>query len=384
MKKSEQIPAYASDTQRWQAVVARDAKADNQFFYSVASTGVYCRPSCAARLPKRENVAFHNNCEAAERAGFRACKRCKPNEPELQQRQREVIERICQLIERSETPLSLDELAQSATMSRFHFQRTFKKIVGITPKQFQQALRRVRIQRSLHDERNITEAIYAAGFNSSGHFYADAKQMLGMKPQQFQRGGADVIIRYGMVPCALGVLLLAATDKGICSIELGDNAQHLADALKRHFPRAQLVPMDAQVEQWLREIVQFIEQPHSALQLPLDIQGTAFQRQVWQVLRDIPLGETSSYSEIAARIGNPRAVRAVATACASNRLALAIPCHRVIRGNGELAGYRWGIERKQQLLEREAGQSRPVPSRKPFAQKPFTKPAQPPKIKSKK
>lgn len=358
MAKSAQISVYASDAQRWQAIVSRDAGAEGHFFYSVASTGVYCRPACAARLPKRENVAFHATCAAAERAGFRACKRCKPNQPDLLQRQRETIERACRLIEGGDSALDLDALAQSAAMSRFHFQRTFKKIVGITPKQFQQALRGERLQRSLHDERNVTAAIYAAGFNSSGHFYADAKTLLGMKPRQFQRGGSDVVIRYGSVPCALGVLLLAASDAGICSIELGDCTQDLGDALRRQFPRAQLLPMDAQVEQWLREIVRFIERPQGALQLPLDIQGTAFQRQVWQALRDIPLGTTASYTEIAARIGKPSAVRAVATACASNRLALAIPCHRVIRGNGELAGYRWGIERKQQLLQREATQAK--------------------------
>lgn len=369
MEKPKQKLVYANDAQRWQAVVSRDAAADGHFFYSVASTGVYCKPSCAARLPKRENVVFHSSCGAAECAGFRACLRCKPNQPELLQRQREIIERVCQLIEQSEASLSLDQLSHSADMSRFHFQRTFKKIVGITPKQFQQALRNARVQRSLHDECSVTDAIFAAGFNSSGHFYADAKKILGMKPQQFQRGGAETIIRYGIVPCTLGMLLLAATDKGICSIELGDCTQDLAGALRRQFPRAQLVSMDAQVEQWLREIVQFIERPHSALQLPLDIQGTVFQRQVWQALRDIPLGTTASYTEIAVRIGKPNAVRAVATACASNRLALAIPCHRVIRGNGELAGYRWGIERKQQLLQREAAQVKSAQSKQSLPKK---------------
>ncbi len=364
MAKSKQSTHYANAAQRWQAVVSRDATADGEFFYSVASTGVYCKPSCAARLPKRENVAFHNSCAAAERAGFRACLRCKPNEPELLQRQREIIERMCRLIERSETPLSLDELASRAAMSRYHFQRTFKKIVGITPKQFQQTLRGANLRRSLHSERRVIDAIYAAGFNSSGHFYTDAKQMLGMQPQQFQRGGSDTIIRYGTTACALGVLLLAATDKGICSIELGDSAQDLIAALRHQFPRAQLAPMDVQVERWLSETVQFIERPHAALQLPLDIQGTAFQRQVWQALCDIPLGTTASYAEIAARIGKPRAVRAVATACASNRLALAIPCHRVIRGNGELAGYRWGIERKQRLLQIETAQTQRPRSKK--------------------
>lgn len=354
MATSKQSIKYVNDDQRWQAVVARDNAADGQFFYAVASTGVYCKPSCAARLAKRENVAFHDSCAAAERAGFRACLRCKPNEPDLWQRQREIIERVCRLIEQNETSLNLDELAQQAGMSRFHFQRTFKKIVGITPKQFQQTVRAARAKNALQNERRITDAIYAAGFNSSGHFYADADKMLGMKARQFQHGGTDVVIRYGNAPCVLGVLLLAATDKGICSIELGDNEKDLTEALRHRFPRAQLEPMNEQIEQWLRALVQFIEQPRSALQLPLDIQGTAFQRQVWQALQDIPLGTTASYTDIAARIGKPSAARAVATACASNTLALAIPCHRVIRGNGELAGYRWGIERKRELLQREA------------------------------
>lgn len=347
---------YANDSLRWQAVVSRDANADGEFFYSVASTGIYCKPSCGARLPKRENVAFHADSAAAERAGFRACLRCQPNAPELLQRQRDIIERACRLMAASETPLSLDDLAQHAAMSRFHFQRTFKKIVGITPKQFQQSLRDENTRQALLDHERITDAIYAAGFNSSGNFYAKANKRLGMQPQQFQRGGADTVIRYGIVPCALGVLLLAATDKGICSIELGDCTQDLADGLRRRFPRAQFAPKDAQLEQWLQTTLQFIERPQHALQLPLDIQGTAFQRQVWQALCDIPLGTTASYTDIAARIGKPKAVRAVATACASNSLALVIPCHRVIRGNGELAGYRWGIERKRELLAREAKQ----------------------------
>ncbi|MFT3929353.1 MAG: methylated-DNA--[protein]-cysteine S-methyltransferase [Spongiibacteraceae bacterium] len=283
----------------------------------------------------------------------------KANETEATTRHRETIANICRLIESSEQTLALDQLAEQAGMSRFHFQRIFKKIVGITPKQFQQGLRLARTQRALRAEVNVTDAIYAAGFNSSGHFYTDADKLLGMQAQQYRSGGKGVAIRYGSAPCTLGVLLIAATDKGICSIEIGDGAQALIEALRAHFPHAQLLPMDAQIEHWLRELVQFIEQPNgvlqqSALQLPLDIQGTAFQRQVWQALRDIPLGSTASYADIAARIGKPKAVRAVATACASNKLALAIPCHRVIRGSGELAGYRWGVERKRALLQRES------------------------------
>ncbi|HET8710529.1 MAG TPA: bifunctional DNA-binding transcriptional regulator/O6-methylguanine-DNA methyltransferase Ada [Spongiibacteraceae bacterium] len=356
MATSKPSAKYANDEQRWQAVVARDVIADGQFVYAVPSTGVYCKPSCAARLPKRENVAFYLGCAEAEEAGFRACKRCRPNAPDLSVRQRDVIERVCRLIESNEETLSLDALAQQAAMSRFHFLRTFKKIVGITPKQFQQALRTQRLQQSLRHGESITEVIYAAGYGSSGHFYADADKVLGMQPRTMQRGGAGISIHHGVVPSVLGLVLVAATDKGICRIELGDFAQELTNALQRDFPHAQLLPMNTQLEAWLREIVRFIEYPQHALQLPLDIQGTAFQRQVWQALRDIPLGATASYTEIAARIGKPNAVRAVATACASNQLALAIPCHRVIRSNGELAGYRWGIERKRELLRREAKQ----------------------------
>jgi len=347
------IARYETDTQRWQAVVAREHSADGQFIYAVKTTGIYCRPICAARLPKREHVEFFVNGAAAAAAGYRPCKRCKPEQIAVAQQQTKMIEKICRLLEQSEATLTLDVLAQHAQMSRFHFQRTFKKIIGVTPKQYQQALRAQCVQIALHEAPSVTDAMYAAGFNSSGHFYQGSDAMLGMTPTTFRAGGAAVDIQFGTATCALGMVLIAATSKGVCCIELGDNANTLIELLQRRYPRANFSPMTAQTAQWLQQLIRWIEQPQSALQLPLDIQGTAFQRQVWEALRAIPLGTTASYTEIAARIGKPKAVRAVATACANNQLALIIPCHRVIRGNGELAGYRWGIERKRELLRRE-------------------------------
>lgn len=345
--------SYADDEARWAAVVARDAAADGAFYYGVRTTGVYCRPSCASRRANRENVSFHGSCAEAERAGFRACKRCRPNEAGLAERRAAAVAEACRLIAASEEPPALDALAQAAGLSRFHFHRVFKEITGMTPSAYGRAQRARRVRRELAQGSSVTEAIYNAGFNSSGRFYADAETWLGMRPAAFRAGGEGAEIRYACGPCSLGLVLAAATAKGVCAILLGDDAQSMAEELASRFPAARIAPADQHFERLLGAVVALVEDPARGLALPLDVRGTAFQHSVWQALRDIPPGTTASYSEIAARLGRPGAARAVAQACAANKLALAIPCHRVVRNDGDLSGYRWGTERKRTLLERE-------------------------------
>lgn len=343
------------DDDRWAAVVRRDRAADGVFYYSVRTTGVYCRPSCAARLPRRENVRFHASCEEAERAGFRPCKRCRPNESPLAERRAAAVAAACRAIERAETIPSLDALAKAAGMSRFHFHRVFKALTGVTPKAYADAHRARRVREELARGTTVTEAIYGAGFNSNGRFYASAPGHLGMTPGAFREGGAGASIRYAIGACWLGSILVAATDRGVCAILLGEDAHALASDLAQRFPKARLSRGEHGFEQWVAQVVSFVEEPARGLDLPLDIRGTAFQRRVWEMLRAIPAGETASYAEIAARLGKPSAARAVAGACAANPLAVAVPCHRVVASNGELAGYRWGVERKRRLIERERG-----------------------------
>lgn len=344
---------FAGDDERWAAVVARDSRADGRFFYSVLTTGVYCRPSCAARLPRRENVRFHASCAAAERAGFRPCKRCRPNERPAAEQRAAAVAKACRLIEEAEELPGLDALAAAAGMSRFHFHRVFKSVTGVTPKSYAAAHRAERVRDELARGGTVTEAIYGAGFNSSGRFYAKSAEVLGMKPRSFRDGGAGAAIRFALGECSLGSILVAATDKGVCAILFGDDPEALLRELQDRFPRAQLIGGDGAFEQLVAKVVGFVEAPALGLDLPLDLRGTAFQQRVWQALRAIPPGSTASYAEIARRIGDPRSVRAVAQACAANPVAVAIPCHRVVRRDGALAGYRWGVERKRALLERE-------------------------------
>ena len=343
---------FATDAARWQAVIERDRRADGVFYYSVRTTGVYCRPSCAARLARRENVAFHASCDAAERAGFRACKRCRPNEP-VGTPHAAAIAEACRLIATAEEMPSLDALASTAGLSRFHFHRVFKSVTGVTPRAYATAHRADRVRAELPKSRSVMQAIYDAGFNSSGRFYEASGAMLGMTPGSFRAGGSGVAIRFAVGQCSLGAILVAATTRGVCAILLGDDADGLVRELQDRFPKAQLSGGDHGFEQWVAKAVGFVEAPALGLDLPLDLRGTAFQQRVWQALRAIPAGSTATYSEIAQRIGLPRAVRAVAHACASNPIAVAIPCHRVVRIDGSLAGYRWGIERKRALLARE-------------------------------
>ena len=347
-------PAFADDADRWEAVKRRDRSADGEFFYSVLTTGVYCRPSCGARLPRRENVRFHTSCEAAEHAGFRACKRCKPKAIALHAQHAAAVAKACRQIETAEELPSLEALAEEAGMSRFHFHRVFKAATGVTPKAYAAAHRAERMRAELPRSNTVTEAIYGAGYNSSGRFYAAAADVLGMKPQEFRTGGKGAVIRFALGECSLGSILVAATDKGVCAIALGDDPAALLRDLQDRFPQAQLIGGDKDFEQLVAKVVGFVETPGIGLDLPLDVRGTAFQQRVWQALRDIPAGSTASYTEIARRIGRPKAVRAVAQACASNALAVAIPCHRVVRNDGSLSGYRWGVERKRDLLAREA------------------------------
>ena len=354
LENASAVSAFRSDDERWTAVLDRDSTANGLFFYSVRTTGVYCRPSCAARLPRRENVRFHASCVAAEMAGFRACKRCRPNEAALAERQAAAVTQACRLIETAEEIPALDTLATAVGMSRFHFHRVFKSITGLTPKAYANAHRSDRIREQLARKTTVTDAIYDAGYNSSGRFYATSAKVLGMTPRNFRAGGDGASIRFAAGECSLGSILVAASEKGICAILLGDDPDILVHDLQDRFPQAFLIGGDAEFEQWMAKVVGFVDAPQLGLDLPLDVRGTAFQQRVWQALGEIPIGSTASYAQIAQRIGSPKAVRAVAQACAANRLAVAIPCHRVVRNDGTLSGYRWGVERKRALLEYEA------------------------------
>lgn len=350
----EKSPLFLTDDDRWAALVRRDRNADGAFYYSVRTTGVYCRPSCAARMPRRENVRFYATQEAAEKAGFRPCKRCRPNALSTSEQQTAAVEKVCRILEDAEEIPNLNTLAEAAGLSRFHFHRVFKSVTGVTPRAYFSARRAQRVREELMRSETVTEAIYGAGFNSNGRFYASSSEMLGMTPTRFRSGAEGVSIRFAVGECSLGSILVAATDKGICSILLGDDPDKLVRNLQDRFSRAELVGGDEEFEKWVAEVVGFVENPEQGLHLPLDMRGTAFQQRVWQALREIPAGSTATYTDIAQRLGTPKAVRAVAHACASNDIAVAIPCHRVVRKGGELSGYRWGVERKRTLLQREA------------------------------
>lgn len=345
---------FASDEARWAAVQAKDPAADGAFLYSVRTTGVYCRPSCAARPARRENVAFHETAEAARAAGFRPCKRCRPDEPSLAERRAAAAALACRLIDEAETPPVLDELAQAVGLSPHHFHRVFKAAVGVTPREYAAARRAARVREGLTQAGSVTQAIYDAGFNSGGRFYETAGQVLGMTPTAFRAGGRAETIRFAVGQCSLGAVLVAASARGVCAILLGDDPEALVRDLQDRFDRAELVGADADFEGLVAKVIALVEQPGQGLDLPLDVRGTAFQHRVWQALREIPAGGRVTYAEVAKRIGEPKAARAVAGACAANGLAIAIPCHRVVRQDGSLSGYRWGVERKAALLEREA------------------------------
>ncbi|SOD41477.1 bifunctional DNA-binding transcriptional regulator/O6-methylguanine-DNA methyltransferase Ada [Nitrosovibrio sp. Nv4] len=356
MTTSAKKGTFAAETirdPRWAAVGARDPDADGKFYYAVKTTGVYCRPSCAARPARPENVGFYTTCEEAEEAGFRPCKRCQPSRPSLAEQHAAKVTQACRLIEASETVPVLEDLAREVAMSAYHFHRVFKQVTGLMPRQYAMAQREKKVRLELDRGRTVTCAIFNAGYNSSSRFYEKSNKVLGMTPSNYRVGGADTEIRFAIGECSLGSILVAQSDRGICAILLGNDPDKLVRDLQDSFPRANLIGGDADFEQLVARVIGFIEGPCIGFDLPLDVRGTAFQQRVWQALRDIPIGQTASYTEIARRIGSPNAARAVAQACAANMLAVAIPCHRVVRQDGVLSGYRWGIERKRSLLEAE-------------------------------
>jgi AraC family transcriptional regulator of adaptative response/methylated-DNA-[protein]-cysteine methyltransferase len=352
-RKKKAAGAVESDP-RWAAVVARSAAADGSFFYSVRTTGVYCRPSCGARLPRPENVRFHATRVDAERAGFRPCKRCRPDRPSLTEQHAAMVTEICRAIEGSSRVPPLEELAARAGMSPFHFHRVFKAATGLTPRAYAAAHRGRRVRHELGKAPSVTAAIYESGYGSNGRFYGESEQVLGMTPTEYRAGGANAEIRFAVGECSLGSILVARSERGVCAIYLGDDPDALARELQDRFPHATLIGGDPAFEDVVAKVVGLVEAPRLGLDLPLDVRGTAFQQRVWRALREIPAGTTASYREVAERIGAPTSVRAVAHACATNPIAVAIPCHRVVRSDGALAGYRWGVERKRVLLQREA------------------------------
>lgn len=346
---------YATDEARWQAVQMRDSSADGHFVYAVRTTGVYCRPSSSARRPKRENVEFFDNAEAAEASGYRPSRRAQGDRTSASAERATLVAEACRLIKEAETPPSLDKLAAQAGLSPFHFHRLFKAETGLTPKAYSSAYRARRLREELSTpDASVTDAIYGAGFNSDSRFYEASEQLLGMRARDYRAGGTGAVIRFAVGECSLGAILVAQSQRGICAILLDDDPDVLVRSLQDRFPRAQLIGGDAGFEQLVAEVVGFIEVPSLGLNLPLDVRGTAFQERVWQALRDVPPGITVNYTDIAERIGAPKAVRAVAQACGANHIAVAIPCHRVVRRDGNLSGYRWGVERKRELLRREA------------------------------
>jgi AraC family transcriptional regulator of adaptative response/methylated-DNA-[protein]-cysteine methyltransferase len=343
-----------ADDPRWARVVARDRTADGHLWYSVLTTGVYCRPSCPSRAANPKNVQLHGTLEQAKATGFRPCKRCHPDGLSIDAENAAIVARACRLIEQSEEQPSLADLAEAVGRSPSYFHRRFKAVTGLTPKDYASAHRAAKLREGLKSGSSVTEAIYDAGFNSSGRFYEKSTDMLGMTPTQYRSGGASEEIRFAVGETSLGAILVASSKKGVASILLGNDPDELVRELQDRFRRAHLIRADKDYEALVARVVGFIEAPSLGLDLPLDVRGTAFQRRVWRALQQIPAGQTASYTKIAQRIGLPKAVRAVAGACAANNLAVAIPCHRVVRHDGSLSGYAWGVDRKQALLTREA------------------------------
>lgn len=338
---------------RWSAVLARDSGADGSFWYAVTTTGVFCRPSCPSRRPRPEHVRFYDSAAAAERAGYRSCRRCRPDEPPAAERHARMIVAACRRIEAAESPPRLGDLAGQAGLSSSHFHRLFKTATGLTPRAWAAAHRAGRLRSLLEQGETITTALYNAGYGSGSRFYEHADGILGMTATSYRNKGSGAAIRFAVGECSLGSILVARSERGICAIALGDAPDRLVRDLQDRFPRAELIGGDAEFERLVARVVALVEAPGPAPDLPLDIRGTAFQRRVWQALTNIPAGTTASYAEIARRIGAPKSARAVARACAANTLAVAIPCHRVVRTDGGLSGYRWGVARKRALLARE-------------------------------
>ncbi|MCI5046109.1 MAG: bifunctional DNA-binding transcriptional regulator/O6-methylguanine-DNA methyltransferase Ada [Aquisalinus sp.] len=346
---------FTNDEARWQAICARNAAAEGAFWIAVSTTGVYCRPGCPARLPKRENIVFYETRAAARAAGFRPCKRCQPDEPPLAERQARLVEQAVKMIEQAETPPTLDELSNKIGVSPHHLHRLFKAQLGVTPKQYATARRAGKLQAALAAGTRVTDAVYDAGFNAPSRMYEQSGQRLGMTPGKARQKGQGEDVRFTLAESWLGRTLVAATEKGICSIQFGDTDEEMMEALRARFPLADLTEAEtgSAYADWVEQTLAFIEQPLAVPSMPLDVRGTAFQEQVWRALMRVQPGETRTYTDIAKSIGRPKAVRAVASACGANRLAVVIPCHRIIGKDGAMSGYRWGIKRKEQLLEKE-------------------------------
>lgn len=339
---------------RWAALLARDPAPRTPFVYAVKTTGVYAQPGSSARLPRPENVEFFDTAEAAEAAGYRPSRRHADDQAALARQHAALVADACRHIEAAETVPTLEQLARRAGLSPWHFHRVFKARTGLTPRDYAAAHRARRVRAKLGKRASVTDAIYDAGFNASSRFYENSEQLLGMRPTDYRDGGANARIRFAIAECSLGAILVARSELGVCAILLGDDPDTLARDLQDQFPKAELIGDDDAFDALVAKVVGFVEAPALGLDLPLDVRGTAFQERVWQALRQIPPGSTASYAEIARRIGMPRAVRAVAQACGANHLAVAVPCHRVVRSDGALSGYRWGVERKRELLRREA------------------------------
>lgn len=338
----------------WEAVMAKDSKFDGTFVFAVSSTKIYCRPSCPSRRPRRERVNYFRLPEAAEQSGFRACRRCHPKRATAIDPQVKMVQRACRYIEaQDETSVTLADLAEHIGISAFHLQRVFKKIMGITPRQYADACRIGRFKRRVRESGSVAGAMYDAGFSSSSRLYARAPAELGMTPATYGRGGRGAHIGYTIASCSLGLLLVATTERGLCAVKLGESDSALVDDLRKEYPSAEIHRADATLSEAVDDLLNYLAGKQPDLQLPLDIQATAFQWRVWEHLRAIPYGDTRSYSDVANAMGQPKAVRAVARACATNPVALVIPCHRVVREDQSLGGYRWGLKRKETLLEKE-------------------------------
>jgi AraC family transcriptional regulator, regulatory protein of adaptative response / methylated-DNA-[protein]-cysteine methyltransferase len=366
-------PELSLNDVRWAAVVSRDKSSDGAFYYSVATTGVYCRPSCPSRAAKRSNVRFHETTADAETAGFRPCKRCNPRAPSRQTQQAAIIATACRSIEAAEVIPKLKDLAAAADMSPFHFHRMFKSATGVTPKAYAEAHRHKRVKANLmKPATRVTAALFDAGFASSSRFYAKADEMLGMTPARYRNGGAGIDLMFAIGECWLGSILIAATNKGVACVLIGDDPDILLRNLQDRFPQASLHGGDKAFEALSAKVIALVDQPSIRADIPLDIQGTVFQHKVWKALTSIPAGKTASYAEIAKRIGDPKAVRAVAGACGANPVGVIIPCHRVVRSDGALSGYRWGIERKRALQDREVKSKTDSPQNSVKARRPRT------------
>lgn len=349
-----QLQFSIADDPRWALIVARDETADGQFWFSVSTTGIYCRPSCPSRRARPENVRFHETVAAARAEGFRPCKRCNPDGISNDAANTRLIVKACRMMEKSERELSLADLAVAVNLSPGYFHRIFKAAMGITPKHYSAGLRAERLREELVKSDTVTEAIYGSGFNSGSRFYETSQGILGMTPKTYRAGGKNEEIHFALGMTSLGSILVASSRKGIVSILIGDDPDILLRGLQKRFPHAKLIGADADYEGLIARVVSLVDKPRLSSNLPLDIRGTAFQQRVWKALREIPLGCTATYSEIAKSIGAPTAARAVASACAANKIAVVIPCHRVVRNDGSISGYAWGINRKRSLLAKEA------------------------------